>query len=86
MALYPAGEYIRLDQLAAELGISVTPVRRRCSELRRRGLLDQLPRRGSWYCRSPTAHHRPVSAGPRWARAGGAGMVNIDDAALASFR
>ena len=43
---YPAGEYIRLDQLAAELGISVTPVREALFELRGEGLLDQLPRRG----------------------------------------
>ena len=27
---YRAGRYIRLDRLAAELGISVTPVRRPC--------------------------------------------------------
>ena len=43
---YPAGEYIRLDQLAAELGISVTPVREALFELRGEGMLDQLPRRG----------------------------------------
>ncbi|AQT81682.1 GntR family transcriptional regulator [Mycolicibacterium litorale] len=43
---YPAGQYIRLDQLAAELGISVTPVREALFELRGEGLLDQQPRRG----------------------------------------
>lgn len=43
---YPAGEYIRLDQLAAELGISVTPVREALFELRAEGLLTQQPRRG----------------------------------------
>ena len=43
---YAAGKYIRLDQLAAELGISVTPVREALFELRGEGLLDQLPRRG----------------------------------------
>ncbi|MGA5466982.1 GntR family transcriptional regulator [Mycobacterium sp. NPDC050041] len=43
---YPAGEYIRLDQLAVELGISVTPVREALFALRAEGLLDQQPRRG----------------------------------------
>lgn len=43
---YPAGKYIRLDQLAAELGISVTPVREALFGLRTEGLLRQQPRRG----------------------------------------
>jgi DNA-binding GntR family transcriptional regulator len=43
---YGAGGYIRLEQLAVELGISVTPVREALFQLRAEGLLDQLPRRG----------------------------------------
>lgn len=43
---YRAGEYLRLDQLAVELGISVTPVREALLNLRAGGLLTQLPRRG----------------------------------------
>jgi DNA-binding GntR family transcriptional regulator len=43
---YAAGAYIRLDQLAAELGISVTPVREALFALRAEGLISQQPRRG----------------------------------------
>ena len=43
---YRPGEYLRLDQLAAELGISVTPVREALLGLRAEGLLAQQPRRG----------------------------------------
>ncbi|OBF17721.1 GntR family transcriptional regulator [Mycobacterium kubicae] len=43
---YVAGQYIRLDQLAAELGISVTPVREALFALRAEGLIAQQPRRG----------------------------------------
>ena len=43
---YPAGKYIRLEQLADELGISVTPVREALFGLRTEGLLTQRPRRG----------------------------------------
>jgi len=43
---YPPGKYIRLEQLADELGISVTPVREALFGLRAEGLLTQLPRRG----------------------------------------
>jgi DNA-binding GntR family transcriptional regulator len=43
---YAAGSYVRLDQLAAELGISVTPVREALFELRAEGLLAQQLHRG----------------------------------------
>lgn len=43
---YAAGQYVRLDQLAAELGISVTPVREALFALRAEGLVAQQPRRG----------------------------------------
>jgi DNA-binding GntR family transcriptional regulator len=43
---YAAGQYIRLDQLAAELGVSVTPVREALFVLSAEGLLSQRPRRG----------------------------------------
>jgi DNA-binding GntR family transcriptional regulator len=43
---YVAGSYVRLDQLAVELGISVTPVREALFALRAEGLIAQQPRRG----------------------------------------
>ena len=43
---YAAGNYVRLDQLAAELGISVTPVREALFALRAEGLVAQQPHRG----------------------------------------
>src|SRR3954464_11602519 len=43
---YASGQYVRLDQLAAELGISVTPVREALFALRAEGLIAQQPRRG----------------------------------------
>src|ERR1700743_1507884 len=43
---YTAGRYVRMDQLAAELGISVTPVREALLQLRAEGLIAQQPHRG----------------------------------------
>src|SRR5258708_36382771 len=43
---YAAGQYIRLDQLAVEIGVSVTPVREALFVLSAEGLLSQQPRRG----------------------------------------
>jgi DNA-binding GntR family transcriptional regulator len=43
---YAAGQYIRLDQVAADLGVSVTPVREALFVLSAEGLLSQQPRRG----------------------------------------
>ena len=43
---YAAGSYVRLEQLAAELGISVTPVREALFALCAEGLINQQPRRG----------------------------------------
>src|ERR1700747_2619300 len=43
---YVAESYIRLDHLAVELGISVTPVREALFALRAEGLIAQQPRRG----------------------------------------
>lgn len=43
---FRAGGYLRLDQLAVDLGISVTPVREALLNLCAEGLLVQQPRRG----------------------------------------
>lgn len=41
-----SGDFIRLDRLADELGISVTPVREGLLRLREMGMVDLAPRRG----------------------------------------
>src|SRR4029077_7296725 len=43
---YAAGQDIRLDQLAVELSVSVTPVREALFVLSAEGMLSQQPRRG----------------------------------------
>jgi DNA-binding GntR family transcriptional regulator len=84
---YAAGQYIRLDQLAAELGVSVTPVREALFVLSAEGLLSQQPRRGfvvvAVTCRDLTdvANVQAHIGGELAARA----AVNVTDEQLAEL-
>lgn len=42
----PPGTFVRIDETAAELGVSATPVREALVALRGEGLVEQVPRRG----------------------------------------
>ncbi len=66
---YAAGQYIRLDQLAAELGVSVTPVREALFVLSAEGLLvaAAAARLRGGAGDGPRSHRRGECAGPhRW--------------------
>jgi DNA-binding GntR family transcriptional regulator len=85
---YSAGEYVRLDQLAAELGISVTPVREALFELRAEGLLAQQPRRG--FVVLPVTQRDLADVANVQAHVGGElaarAAVNIDDEQLRELK
>lgn len=85
---YSAGEYVRLDQLAAELGISVTPVREALFELRAEGLLAQQPRRG--FVVLPVTERDLADVANLQAHVGGElaarAAVNIDDDQLRELK
>jgi DNA-binding GntR family transcriptional regulator len=44
--VYPAGERVRINDIAAELGVSAMPVREALIALASEGLVEMLPRRG----------------------------------------
>jgi DNA-binding GntR family transcriptional regulator len=44
--IYPAGERVRINDIAAELGVSAMPVREALIALASEGLVEMLPRRG----------------------------------------
>ena len=85
---YSAGEYVRLDQLAAELGISVTPVREALLELRAEGRLAQQPRRG--FVVLPVTERDLADVANLQAHVGGElaarAAVNIDDDQLRELK
>lgn len=45
------GTFIRLDETAAELGVSITPVRRRCSSCAARAWCSSSRIAVTWCCR-----------------------------------
>lgn len=85
---YRAGEYIRLEQLAAELGVSVTPVREALFALSAEGLLAQRPRRG--FAVLPVTDRDIVDVSSVQAHVGGElaarAAANVTDAQLAELR
>jgi DNA-binding GntR family transcriptional regulator len=85
---YTAGRYVRLDQLAAELGISVTPVREALFQLRAEGLLAQQPRRG--FVVLPVTRQDVTDVANVQAHVGGAlaarAAVNISDDQLRELK
>src|ERR1700761_7944963 len=82
---YTAGSYVRLDQLAAELGISVTPVREALFALRAEGLIAQQPRRG--FVVLPVTGRDVTDVANVQAHVGGArAAVNITDDQLRELK
>ncbi|MCV7424814.1 GntR family transcriptional regulator [Mycobacterium yunnanensis] len=83
-----AGRYLRLEQLAADLGVSVTPVREALLNLCAEGLLIQRPRRGFMVLEltardvADVAHVQAFVGGELAARA----AENVTDGRLAELR
>src|ERR1700738_1076681 len=85
---YTSGQYVRLDQLAAELGISVTPVREALFALRAEGLVAQQPRRG--FVVMPLTQRDLADVANVQAHVGGElaarAAINISDAQLSELK